>query len=247
MLLRQQVHARAGGEVVGRLGAAVQHHHQRQGLPVEAARARTACRRGCRPGWRRIRPGTWRPPAGRSGVGVASPLSPSGPGPGPLAWKRSTWRARRRKRSIGGASGMAAWAGGAIPPPGQGPMPVTAAFGDCRRGAVTSTVSGVRSRTPALVERRRDGSGGEVARLAAQQALQQRGGFAEPAGLDEAGGGQQVGAAWGLVHGKHPGWRRARVGVASLTGLPRRGVEKTGRVAAARAARITRCGRPGRP
>ena len=37
MLLGQHVHPRAGGEVVGRLGAAVQHDHQRQSLPVIGA------------------------------------------------------------------------------------------------------------------------------------------------------------------------------------------------------------------
>ena len=37
MLLGQHVHPRAGGEVVGRLGAAVQHDHQRQCLPVIGA------------------------------------------------------------------------------------------------------------------------------------------------------------------------------------------------------------------
>ena len=38
MLLGKRVHPRAGGEVVGRLGAAMQHDHQRQRLPVIAAR-----------------------------------------------------------------------------------------------------------------------------------------------------------------------------------------------------------------
>ena len=38
MLFGQQVHARAGGEIVRRLGAAVQHDDQRQRLPAIAAR-----------------------------------------------------------------------------------------------------------------------------------------------------------------------------------------------------------------
>ena len=37
MLLGQRVHARAGGEVVGRLGAAVQHDDQRHRLAAVAA------------------------------------------------------------------------------------------------------------------------------------------------------------------------------------------------------------------
>ena len=107
---------------------------------------------------------------------------------------------------------MVAWAGGAIPPPGQWPMPVPTAFWS----ALPSRCDDldrfrVRSMTPRLVEGAATVARGDVARFAAQQALQQGGGFGEPAGLDAAGGSQQVGAVWGLVHRKHPGWRRARV------------------------------------
>jgi hypothetical protein len=42
VLLRQLVHPRADGEVVGVLGAAVQHDHQRQRLALRTRRARTA-------------------------------------------------------------------------------------------------------------------------------------------------------------------------------------------------------------
>ena len=56
--------------------------------------------------------------------------------------------------------------------------------------------------TSALVDGGASTCAGDVARLAAKQALQQCGGFGEPAGLDEAGGSQQVGAVWGLVHQK---------------------------------------------
>ena len=119
MLLGQLVHARAGGEVVGRLGAAVQHDHQRQCLPVigaghvelvGAAAGLVAVRSGKKPGAVRQ----------DSGVGVASPVSPPSPASRPLPLKRS--------RKLRSASGMADWAVTAIPPLGKLPMPVPTAF-----------------------------------------------------------------------------------------------------------------------
>ena len=75
--------------------------------------------------------------------------------------------------------------------------------GNTGRCAVTSRVSGVRSMTSAVGGwGRLDWLPATWLELAAKQALQQRGGFGEAAGLNEAGGSQQVGAVWGLVHQK---------------------------------------------
>ena len=241
MLLGQQVHARAGGEVVGRLGAAVQHDHQWQGLAVMGAGhvelVGTAARLVAVGATEE--PGTIRQDVGRCRGG--QPGQPTQPGleaaalealeeaaqrfgHGSLARRRHpaagqvahAGRDRVHRRRCPPRCGDLACLGREVDDPGLG-------GGRCRRRRA-----------------------GDVARLAAQQALQQGGGFAEPAGLDETGRGQQVGAVGGLGHGKHPGWRRAWVSIGRRTGSRVEGVEGWSG-AAALAARITRSGRRGRP
>ena len=58
VLLGAVVHPCAGREIIGRLGAAVQHHHERQGPARPGGSARRACSSGCRPHWHRRRPRT---------------------------------------------------------------------------------------------------------------------------------------------------------------------------------------------
>ena len=140
MLLGERVHPRAGGEVVGRLGAAVQHDDQRQRLPVSSRWARRACRRGCRPGCCRIPRRTWPRPA-RAPVPVPETAlaSPPSPASRPLPLKRS--------RKLRSASGRGGWAVPATPLTGRprAPAPNAGAVIAAGSGAVVSIVSGTTS------------------------------------------------------------------------------------------------------
>ena len=104
VLLGERVHPRAGGEVVGRLGAAVQHDDQRHRPRRDRCWGRRACSRGCRPRWRRSRSRNCAPSgSGSAGRAVAALVSP----PRPCA--RPPWLIWSRKpRSASGICGIAA-------------------------------------------------------------------------------------------------------------------------------------------
>ena len=195
VLLGERVHARAGGEVVGRLGAAVQHHHQGQRLPVVAA------------GHVEL-------------VGAAAGLVAVGPGEelGPV---RHGLGCRRRKRRQPARSRPEAAAVEPLEEAAQRfgqvrlsrsahliPRPVACPGPDRlrvrrRSGLVLRALGRLGCQVDdagAALRRCAGGVAGGAIRLAAEQAPQEGGGFGEPAGLDGAGRRQHVGAAWGLVH-----------------------------------------------
>ena len=148
MLLGQRVHARAGGEVVGRLGAAVQHDHQRHGSGRGSRWGRRACR--SRLPAALVKDAGDEPRPVRQGLGAGRVLA-ARPGPSP-APGRALRAAQRSGRACAAPSGMAA------EPAADG------------RGSATSTVSRGRDRWCRLRPVRGwVGIGGAV-----QQALQQR-------------------------------------------------------------------------
>ena len=199
MLLGERVHARAGGEVVGRLGAAVQHDDQRHRLAAVGAgdvelvaAAPGVAAEGSRPRTGR-RPATARGPApGRAGQ-PAQPRRQAAAPVDPL--KEAAQRLRQLRQR------------GPCQPAGRPQPGAEAARRPGRRagpGSVTLPVSGSTS----MMRGWRPAAGAAVpcgvpdaasgGALAAEQALQQRRGLGEPAFAGEAGR---------LEHGREAAWR----------------------------------------
>jgi hypothetical protein len=259
VFLGRLVHARARGEVVGRLGATVQHDDEGHG-PAGAVAARHVELVGATSGLvaegggqelRSVRHGNPRRGRGQATRSAPRELKPALADLVEEAAQRLGHRGRHRaSRTAQGPrakAGAECWSGLRC---GLGPHRF------CRLG---DSVDG-RGFAPGLWVR------AGWRHLAAEHALQSRSGFGEPAGIGEAGRLEQVSVqdvghrhvhgflCWGpgqaSPFGTGIGFRRQWVGVGGLTLSARSGRARRRRVRqrACRAAGMVRsCGRPGRP